>query len=77
MIGSLGKRRGITSKLINICFNTYANISRFHSFFHHIDHYRTDFFLWATASGMSAAKQSQARKEDGSDDEVDVNGEEG
>ncbi|KAH8594949.1 pseudouridine synthase [Bisporella sp. PMI_857] len=50
---------------------------QFHSFFHHIDHYRTEHFLWVTASGLSAAKQSQARKEDNSDDEVDINGEEG
>ena len=52
---------------------------RFHDFFHHVDHYRTDYFLWVTASGLSAAKQNHARKgdADGSDDEADANGEEG
>ncbi|PMD21048.1 tRNA pseudouridine synthase-like protein [Hyaloscypha hepaticicola] len=52
---------------------------QFHAFFHHIDHFRTDYFLWVTAKGISAAKQSKApaRTDDLSDDEVDVNGEEG
>jgi tRNA pseudouridine38-40 synthase len=53
---------------------------RFHTFFHHVDHYRTDYFLWVTASGIAAAKQSKApaRTDDASDDEMaDANGEEG
>jgi len=52
---------------------------QFHAFFHHVDHFRTDFFLWVTASGLSAAKQSKApaRTDNNSDDEADVNGEEG
>ncbi|KAE9367850.1 pseudouridine synthase [Stipitochalara longipes BDJ] len=52
---------------------------QFHAFFHHIDHYRTDYFLWVTAEGISAATQSKAlaRTDDASDDEADVNGEEG
>ncbi|KAK0127490.1 tRNA pseudouridine synthase 1 [Cadophora gregata f. sp. sojae] len=52
---------------------------QFHAFFHHVDHFRTDFFLWVTASGLSAAKQSTApaRTDNNSDDEADVNGEEG
>jgi len=52
---------------------------QFHDFFHHVDHYRTDYFLWVTASGLSAAKQNHARKgdADASDDEADANGEEG
>ena len=56
-----------------------ANTSRFHAFFHHIDHFRTDYFLWITASGISAAKQSKSvsRIDDPSDDEADANGEEG
>lgn len=59
---------------------------RFHIFFHHIDHYRTDAFLWVTATGISAAAKLLA-KGDGkragqkvdidSDDEVDAGGEEG
>ena len=55
----------------------FAKVARFHDFFHHLDNFRTDYFLWVTASGVSAAKQSQARKEDPDDDEVDANGEEG
>ena len=56
-----------------------ANSPRFHAFFHHIDHYRTDYFLWVTAKGISAATQSKAlaKTEDASDEEADVNGEEG
>ncbi|KAH7348694.1 pseudouridine synthase [Rhexocercosporidium sp. MPI-PUGE-AT-0058] len=52
---------------------------QFHAFFHHVDHFRTDYFLWVTASGLSAAKQSKApaRTDNYSDDEADVNGEEG
>lgn len=52
---------------------------RFHAFFHHVDHFRTDYFLWVTASGLSAAKQSKApaRTDNNSDDEADVNGEDG
>ncbi|KAN0095312.1 pseudouridine synthase [Hyaloscypha variabilis] len=52
---------------------------QFHAFFHHIDHYRTDYFLWVTAQGISAATQSKAlaRTDDASDDEADVNGQEG
>jgi tRNA pseudouridine38-40 synthase len=56
---------------------TFANLPRFHDFFHHVDHYRTDYFLWVTASGLSAAKKDHARKGDASDDEADTNGEEG
>jgi len=56
---------------------------QFHAFFHHIDHFRTDYFLWVTAGGLAAAKQSKARNEflemdeDASDNEPDANGQEG
>lgn len=52
---------------------------QFHSFFHHIDHFKTDYFLWVTAGGIGAAKQSKApaRTDDASDDEADANGQEG
>ncbi|RDW65402.1 pseudouridine synthase-2 [Coleophoma crateriformis] len=52
---------------------------QFHTFFNHLDHYRSDYFLWITASGIAAAKQSKdaAKLEDDSDEEVDVRGEEG
>lgn len=58
---------------------SFANMYRFHAFFHHVDHYRTDFFLWVTASGIAAARQSKApaRTDDNSEDEADANGEEG
>lgn len=60
-----------------------ANWNRFHAFFHHIDHFRTDYFLWVTAGGLAAARQSKVRnegleeEEDASDNEVDANGQEG
>ncbi|CAG8955058.1 hypothetical protein HYFRA_00007072 [Hymenoscyphus fraxineus] len=56
---------------------------QFHTFFHHLDHYRTDFFLWVTAEGIAAARQSIARSEvlndddDGEDERPDVNGQDG
>ncbi|RFU26686.1 hypothetical protein B7463_g9670, partial [Scytalidium lignicola] len=50
---------------------------QFYTFFNHVDHYKSDYFLWATAGGVSAAKQGQIRRQDGSDDEADPNGEEG
>lgn len=54
-------------------------IDRFHAFFHNLDNHRTDYFLWVTASGIPAATQSKAvsRTDDLSEDELDVNGEEG
>ncbi len=54
-------------------------MNRFHAFFHYIDQYKTDFFLWATASGISAAAQSKApaRTDDPSDDEEVGSGNEG
>ncbi|TGO47335.1 hypothetical protein BOTNAR_0531g00070 [Botryotinia narcissicola] len=53
--------------------------NQFHTFFHHLDHHRSDYFLWLTASGISAGRQRGAGKDvlDASDDEADVNGEEG
>ncbi|QSZ37744.1 hypothetical protein DSL72_008843 [Monilinia vaccinii-corymbosi] len=53
--------------------------NQFHTFFHHLDHHRSNYFLWLTASGISAGRQRGAGKDalDASDDEADVNGEEG
>ncbi|ELR04878.1 tRNA pseudouridine synthase 1 [Pseudogymnoascus destructans] len=34
--------------------------NQFHTFFHHIDHYRSEYFLWVTSTGISAAKQALA-----------------
>ncbi|KAB8291701.1 hypothetical protein EYC80_006499 [Monilinia laxa] len=53
--------------------------NQFHTFFHHLDHHRSDYFLWLTASGISAGRQRGADKDalDASDDEADVNDEEG
>jgi tRNA pseudouridine38-40 synthase len=55
----------------------FADKTRFHDFFHHVDHYRSDYFLWATAAGISAAKQGKAKNDEISEDEADPNGEEG
>lgn len=69
------KKREIYDRI----FREEGKDHQFHAFFHHIDHYRTDYFLWVTAKGISAAAQSKkpARTDDPSDDEVDINGEEG
>ncbi|KAE8447078.1 hypothetical protein EG329_011062 [Mollisiaceae sp. DMI_Dod_QoI] len=69
------KQREIYDRL----FREEEKDHQFHAFFHHIDHFRTDYFLWVTASGIAAAKQSKAvsRNDDPSDDEADINGEEG
>ena len=62
-------------------FTDYQLCYRFHTFFNHIDHYKTDYFLWATASGIDAAKQSNAflRTDAPTDDEdePDAKGQEG
>ena len=59
-------------------------MSRFHIFFHHIDHYRTNAFLWVTSTGIPAARQALGKGEVGSEatalvgsdseDEADGNG---
>jgi hypothetical protein len=77
MTGSFERRSETISRYLTPRFLTFANIARFHAFFHHIDHYRTDYFLWVTASGISAAEQSKVKNEDASEDEADPNGEEG
>ncbi|KAI9650337.1 tRNA pseudouridine synthase 1 [Ciborinia camelliae] len=56
--------------------------NQFHTFFHHLDHHQSNYFLWLSASGISAGRQRGAGKDaldalDASDDEADVNGEEG
>ncbi|KAG4028065.1 hypothetical protein MFRU_024g00360 [Monilinia fructicola] len=53
--------------------------NQFHTFFHHLDHHRSDYFLWLTASGISAGRQRVADKDawDANDDEAEVDGEEG
>ncbi|OBT79777.1 hypothetical protein VF21_01514 [Pseudogymnoascus sp. 05NY08] len=37
--------------------------NQFHTFFHHIDHYRSEYFLWVTSTGISAAKQALGKGE--------------
>ncbi|KFX98853.1 hypothetical protein V497_01752 [Pseudogymnoascus sp. VKM F-4516 (FW-969)] len=37
--------------------------NQFHTFFHHIDHYRSEYFLWVTSTGLSAAKQALGKGE--------------
>ncbi|KAM3073629.1 tRNA pseudouridine synthase 1 [Clarireedia jacksonii] len=53
--------------------------NQFHTFFHHLDHHKSDYFLWLTASGISAGRQRGGKdlELDASDDEADINGEEG
>jgi tRNA pseudouridine38-40 synthase len=54
-------------------------MARFVTFFHHIDHHKTEYFLWVTAEGIDAAKHPGAgvKNEDISEDEADPNGQEG
>lgn len=33
-------------------------LDRFHIFFHHIDHYRTNAFLWVMSTGIPAMKKA-------------------
>jgi tRNA pseudouridine38-40 synthase len=59
-------------------------VFRFHIFFHHIDHYRTNAFLWVTSTGIPAARQALGKAEvcseavtllgSDSEDEADGNG---
>ncbi|KFY41155.1 hypothetical protein V494_03163 [Pseudogymnoascus sp. VKM F-4513 (FW-928)] len=37
--------------------------NQFHTFFHHIDHYNSEYFLWVTSTGISAAKRAMAKGE--------------
>jgi hypothetical protein len=79
MTGSSAKKSVTTSRSLSILIGVITNVTRFHDFFHHVDHYRTEYFLWVTATGISAAKQSKAKDEDVSEDEdvADPNGQEG
>jgi hypothetical protein len=87
MRGFLGRRRGIISEFM-VCLPRLRlppnAMFRFHIFFHHIDHYRTNAFLWVTSTGIPAAKQALGKGEVGSEartllgsdseDEADGNG---
>jgi tRNA pseudouridine38-40 synthase len=37
---------------------------RFHTFFHQIDNFKSDYFLWVTANGINAAHQRVGQTED-------------
>lgn len=37
---------------------------RFHTFFHQIDSFRSDYFLWVTAGGIGAAHQRLGQRDD-------------
>ncbi|CCU82116.1 tRNA pseudouridine synthase [Blumeria hordei DH14] len=55
---------------------------QFHSFFHHIDQHKSDYFMWVTAGGITAARTGPANGidkslQDESEDEANANGEEG
>ena len=58
-------------------YGSFANRCRFHDFFHHLDHYRSDYFLWVTGEGMAAVRQTKTKNVDISDDEDDPSGGEG
>ncbi|EPE24999.1 Pseudouridine synthase [Glarea lozoyensis ATCC 20868] len=59
--------------------------NQFHTFFHHIDNFKTDYFLWVTAEGVAGARQSVARSEnvlpedvyESDEEQPDAKGEEG
>lgn len=44
---------------------------RFHSFYHQIDNFKSDFFLWMTPGGISAAKHRMGTTEDEEQKEID------
>lgn len=46
-------------------------MNRFHSFYHQIDNFRSDFFLWMTPGGISAAKHRTGIAEEGEQKEID------
>lgn len=86
MTASLGRKRVSTSKFPHAClvFARTNLVGRFHAFFDNIDHYRKDYYMWATASGIKAATQSKAASrtdqvsdEEDDDEEADINGQEG
>jgi tRNA pseudouridine38-40 synthase len=37
---------------------------RFHTFFHQIDHFKSDYFLWVTAGGIQAARKRTGQGDD-------------
>lgn len=59
---------------------------RFHTFFHQIDNFKSDYFLWVTANGISGAHKRVGQADDvpeamkeglGDEGEEDVEGGEG
>ena len=57
-------------------------LGRFHTFFHHIDNYRAEHFLFVTAGGIPATRQTiekKGQKQEAieSEDEGDANAGEG
>jgi tRNA pseudouridine38-40 synthase len=89
MRGFLGRKRGSTSEFgVNILWDkSTKELNRFHIFFHHIDNYRTNAFLWVTSTGIPATTLALGKGEVGSettalvaadsDDEADGGNEEG
>jgi hypothetical protein len=58
------RRRGITSKFWSLIPGAFTELFlRFHTFFHHIDHYRTNAFLWVTATGIPAVRDTLGKVE--------------
>ena len=47
-------------------------VHRFHTFFHQIDSFRSDYFLWVTAGGIGAAHQRLGQRDDDVPQGMDV-----
>lgn len=47
------------------CIHNFAKWQpyRFHIFFHQLDNFDTDYFLWATAHGLDAAHEPKERRD--------------
>ena len=88
MRGFLGRRKGTISEFVvgSSWMRPFSLIPfpRFHTFFHHIDQYRTNAFLWVNATGIPATRRALGKGEVGSEaitvmgsdseDEADGNG---
>lgn len=48
-----------------------TRLRRFHSFYHQIDNFKSDFFLWITPGGISAAKHRVGITEEEEQKEID------
>ena len=68
----------------NLLIQPYSRGYRFHTFFHQIDNFKSDCFLWVTAGGIESANQKTGpaaalpeELEGGGEEEEDPEGGEG